>query len=226
MTLDLPSVTLAVGALGTAATGLVDTTKVFGPIGTSRVGFGFIKKTMERLLPSDAQTPDSGLVRADIMDTLLANWLNGMDSGAQIAAATSFVKLHLNPQSSAGLAEATGVDRTLLLNVAQKLKQAGTLESALTADETDTFGRFDLSVATLVDKSYQRADQLYRNVCKSLACVVAVGLAFLANCQMRPSLKWWQVLLIGLIATPLAPMVKDIANAIQTASDSLSKIKG
>jgi hypothetical protein len=226
MALDLSSATLAVGALGTAATGLVDTTKVFGPLGTSRVGFGFIQKTMGRLLPSDAETRNDGLDRADIMDTLLANWLNGMDSAAQKAAATSFVKLHLNAQSAEKLAEATGVDPTLLQSVAQKLTRAGTPESALTIEETDTFGRFDLSVAALVDKAYQRADQKYRNVCKTLACLVAVSLALGANSQINPHLPWWQVVLIGLVATPLAPVAKDIANAIQTASDTLGKVKG
>jgi hypothetical protein len=233
MALNLASVTLAVGALGTAATGLVDTTKVFGPFGTSRVGFGFIKKTMGRLLPGDTETQNSGLVQTDIMDTLLANWINGMDSAAQKAAATSFVKLHLNEESAENLAKTTGVDPNTLLSVANKLKQAAVPESALTTEETDTFGRFDLSVAALVDKAYQQADQLYRNVCKALACVIAVGLALAANYEtasstfpVHYSLPWWQVILIGLIATPLAPIAKDIANAIQTASDTLGKVRG
>jgi hypothetical protein len=233
MGLDLPSATLAVGALGTAATGLVDTTKVFGAFGTSRVGFGFIKKTMTRLLPSDASTLYSGLVRTDILDTLLANWLNGMDAGAQKAAASSFVKLHLNEASAEMLAKATYVDPALLHGVARKLKLATSPESALTAEETDTFGRFDLSVAALVDKAYQQADQLYRNVCKALACFVAVALAVAANWETTSTdtvnhhaLPWWQVILIGLIATPIAPVAKDIASAIQTASSTIGKIKG
>jgi hypothetical protein len=226
MELNLPSATLAVGALGTAATGLVDTTKVFGAFGTSRVGFGSIKKTVGRLLPLDKETQDCGLSRADIFETLLANWINGLDSAAQKAAATSFVKLHLDESSAATLAKATGVDPELLLSVAKKLKLASTPESALSIQETDTFGRFDLSVAALVDKAYQQGDQRYRNVCKTLACLLAVGLALVANSQISPPLPQWQVILIGLIATPLAPVAKDIANAIQTASDTLGKVRG
>jgi hypothetical protein len=233
MTLKLASDVLAVGALGTAATGLVDTTKVFGAFGTSRVGFGFIQKTMQRLVPADSETQGSGLGLSDILDTLLANWINGMDSASQEAAATSFVKLHLNEQSAESLARATGVDPALLKSVAIKLKQAGALDSALTAAETDAFGRFDLSVAALVGRAYQQGDQLYRNVCKGLACVVAVALALIANYETASStstaalaLPWWQAILLGLIATPLAPIAKDIANAIQTASDTINKIKG
>jgi hypothetical protein len=233
MSFSLASATLAVGALGTAATGLVDTTKVFGNFGTSRVGFGFIEKTMGRLLPDDAKTQNDGLNRTDILDTLLANWINGMDSAAQVAAATSFVKLHLSEQSAALLAKATGVDSNLLTSVAKKLKQANTPQSALTAEEADTFGRFDLAVAALVDKSYQRGDQRYRNTCKALACLAAVALATAARFGMEHSgppatylPSWTETILVGLIATPLAPMAKDIANALQTASDTLGKIRG
>lgn len=144
MELDLASATLAVGALGTAATGLVDTIKVFGPSVTSRVGFGSMKKTTRRLPPGDTETKNDGLVRADIIDMLLANWINGMDSAVPVAAATSFVKLQLNDQSAENLA---------LARLARKLKQAGTPESALTTDERDTFGSFDLSVAAFVEKA-------------------------------------------------------------------------
>jgi len=225
MALDLYQATLAVGALGTAATGLVDTTKVFGPYGTSRVGFTFIKTALNRLLPIDSDAEHSGLIREDILDTLLANWLNGMESGAQKAAAASFVKLHLNAQSADALAAATHVDPDTLKAVASKVAMAGKPEGALTAEEADTFGRFDLAVAALIDKAYQRADQRYRNVCKTLACVVAVVLAVISNGQMG-KLPTWQAVMIGLIATPLAPIAKDLASAIQTASTTLAKVKG
>ena len=225
MALDLPQATLAVGALGTAATGLVDTSKVFGAYGTSRVGFAFIKKTIERLLPIDSNMQHGGLIRSDILDTLLANWLNGMDSASQKAAAASFVKLHLNAETASKLAHATNVDPTTLNSVAAKLAMAGNPEGALTAQETDTFGRFDLAVAALVDKAYQRAEQRYRNTCKFLACVVAIALALIANTQIESHLPIWQAILIGLVATPLAPIAKDIASAIQTASNTLGKVK-
>jgi hypothetical protein len=226
MALDLPQVTLAVGALGTAATGLVDTSKVFGAYGTSRVGFTFIKKTIDRLLPIDSNAQHGGLVREDILDTLLANWLNGMDSASQKAAASSFVKLHLNTDTAPMLARATNVDATTLNSVANKMAMAGKSEGALTTEEADTFGRFDLAVAALVDKAYQRADQRYRNTCKFLACLVAIALALLANTQIESHLPIWQAVLIGLVATPLAPIAKDIASAIQTASNTLGKVKG
>ena len=112
MAINWYQATLAIGALGTAATGLVDTTKVFGG-GISRAGFGYIKHLIARTvgLVSDAQ-PGAGLATGDILDTLLANWMNGMETGAQKAIAKSFIKLHLNPATAAAFARETNVSRT------------------------------------------------------------------------------------------------------------------
>jgi hypothetical protein len=215
--------TLAVGALGTAATGLVDTTKVLVGGGMSHVGFGYIKQLIARTVGkvSDAQ-PGAGLATGDILDTLLANWINGMETGAQKAIAKSFIKLHFNPGTAAALAGQTNVDPDALKNVAQKLASV----TSLTPAESDAYGRFDLALSAMVDRAYERADQLYRNSCKFLTCVIAVGLAFLGNTQLNAPLPVWEVLIVGLIATPLAPVAKDIANAIQTASDAVKSVKG
>jgi hypothetical protein len=214
--------TLAVGALGTAATGLVDTTKAFAG-GISRAGFGYIKQLIGRTvgLVSDGQ-PGAGLATGDILGTLLANWMNGKDTGAQKAIAKSFIKLHFNPATAVALAAQTNVAPDTLASVAQKLASV----TALTPAESDAFGRFDLALSAMVDRAYERADQFYRNWCKVLAAGIAVGLAFLGNWKIGTPLDWPEVLIIGLIATPLAPMAKDIANAIQTASDAVKSVKG
>jgi hypothetical protein len=214
--------TLAIGALGTAATGLVDTTKVVAG-GMSRAGFGYIKQLIARTVGkvSDAQ-PGAGLATGDILDTLLANWMNGMDTGAQKAIAKSFIKLHFNPGTAAALAGQTNVDPNALKSVAQKLAAV----TSLTPAESDAYGRFDLALSAMVDRAYERADQLYRNSCKALACAFAIALAFLGDAQLNWTIPGWQALIVGLVATPLAPMAKDIANAIQTASDAVKSVKG
>ncbi len=224
MAINWYQATLAVGALGTAATGLVDTTKVFGG-GMSRVGFGYIKQLIARTVGkvSDAQL-GAGLATGDILDTLLANWMNGQDTGAQKAIAKSFIKPHFNPGTAAALAAQTNVDPDALKNVAQKLASV----TALTPAESDAYGRFDLALSAMVDRAYERADQSYRNSCKALATVLAVGLAYLGNLSLATAdqVGWWVPLVIGLIATPLAPVAKDIANAIQKASDAVKSVKG
>jgi hypothetical protein len=222
MAINLPDATLAVGALGTAATGLVDSTKAFSG-GISRAGFGYIKQLIARTVPAGPNAqPGSGLGTDDILNTLLANWMNGMDPGAQKAIAKSFIKLHFNPATAAALAAQTNVDPAALASVAAKLAAM----QPLTNQESDTFGRFDLALSALVDRAYERGDQFYRNCCKILACVFAVVLAWLGNRALETHLYHSEILIIGLVAAPLAPMAKDIANAIQTASDSLGKLKG
>ena len=232
MSINLIQATLAIGALGTAATGLVDTTKVLAG-GMSRAGFGYIKQLIARMVGQPAAAaPGTGLTPADIHETLLANWMNGMETGAQKAIAKSFVKLHLNPATAAALAKETNVDAQALVSVAQKLTAVDTQGSAqnsgLTTVESDAYGRFDLALSALIDRAYERADQFYRNSCKALACLIAVGLAFAGNYALPQELQLpsWQLVIVGLIATPLAPVAKDIANAIQTASDAVGSVKG
>jgi hypothetical protein len=204
----------------------------------SRAGFRYIKQLIARMVdkPGGAQQggaqPGTGLRTSDILDTLLANWMNGMETGAQKAIAKSFIKLHLNPVTAMALAKETNVDAKTLVSVAEKLTavdtQRSTPDSGLTPMEADAYGRFDLALSALVDRAYERADQFYRNSCKALACFIAVGLAFAGNYALPEAqhLPYWQVVIIGLIATPLAPVAKDIANAIQTASDAIGSVKG
>jgi hypothetical protein len=222
MAINWYQATLAIGALGTAATGLVDTTKVFAG-GMSRGGFGYIKQLIARTVGrvNDAQ-PGSGLATGDILDTLLANWMNGMETGAQKAIAKSFIKLHFNAATAGFLARATNVSPDALTSVAQKLASVQPLDPA----ESDAFGRFDLALSAMVDRAYERADQYYRNSCKALASIFAIVLAYIGNAQLPTPLPGWEVLIVGLIATPLAPVAKDIANAIQTASDAVKSVKG
>lgn len=219
MAINMPQAVLAIGALGTAATGLVDSTKAFSG-GISRAGFGYIKQLIQRTVP--ANQSGAGLGTNDILNTLLANFMNGMDTGAQKAIAKSFIKLYLNPTTAAALAAQTNVDPAALTEVATKLAAM----QPLTSEQADTYGRFDLALSALVDRAYERADQFYRNWCKVLACIFAIVLAYLGNRALATTLPRWEIVIIGLVATPLAPMAKDIANAIQTASDSLSKLKG
>lgn len=239
MSIDLMQAILSVGAVGSASTGLVDSTKVFAG-GVSRAGFGYIKRLIARTVPRGdeagknrsrqsgategkiLQGGASGIGSKDILDTLLANWMNGMETGAQKAIAKSFIKMHFNTSTAESLALETNVDRDRLRSVASKLSSLAPLES----DEADAFGRFDLSLSGLIDQAYERADQFYRNSCKVLAAVFAVLLALAGDYSLHWILSPWQAIVIGLIATPLSPIAKDLANAVQKASDAVRAVKG
>src|SRR5438105_9866405 len=179
MPLDLEQATLAVGALGTAALALVDTTKVVGG-GISRAGFRYIKDVASRLVLLATPTGPAGLHGDDIVATLRANWMNGVSMADQKAAAKALIKLHFTPSTAAQLARETNVDPAILASVASKLSSA----TPLTLEESDVYGRFDLAIAAMLDYAYQRGDQFYRNSCKTLAAVFAVALAVAGNQEL------------------------------------------
>jgi hypothetical protein len=84
---------------------------------------------------------------------------------------------------------------------------------------------------TLLDEAYQRADQAYRNTCKVVAGGVSVVLAVLGGwVQAHTSWAylWSQDLAIaaltGLIATPLAPIAKDLASAVTAGANAIQSI--
>ncbi|GAA3751336.1 hypothetical protein [Terriglobus aquaticus] len=223
------AITAAIGGLGTAAYGLVDATKSIA-FGVSNVGFGVIAKVMATLIPeatpeaaAAASTGEPPLAPAlslrSVLVSLKSNWVNGVTKDDQIAIAKSLVKLAVRPSAVASLAALTGVDATVLASVFGKIARG----AALLPEETDVYARFDLIVTTLLEQAYQRADQQYRNAAKVLAAALSVVLAAAgAYCLgERGAQEYGRALLIGLIATPLAPVAKDVASAIQAGAKAV-----
>lgn len=217
MAINIPDCISSIAGLGTASYALVDCSKaVWG--GVSRLGFGYIKKVITRLLPRDLYKK-SLLPAKQTQDTLWANWINGTSLADQKAIAKTFVKLHLNKETAKHLAKETGVDSDTLEKVAEKYANGGKLDD----QETNVAGRFDLMLSTILDEGYQRADQAYRNWAKLCAMGVAVVIAFLGGYSIYDksfqnylcSKEMGTALLIGLLATPLAPVAKDLSSALQ-----------
>ena len=208
---------LAIGSLGTAAYGVVDVSKAFGG-GISNRGFGDIKKVISQFIPvATGQNTASALSLASVLSTLRSNWLNGMALADQKSVAKALIKLNLNDASASKMAAATGVDEKVLSSIAAKLPTGTKLEQT----ETDAYGRFDLLLSASLDQGYQRADQRYRNSAKLLAVPVAVLLALLGAWAISIHLTnsdIWRAIAGGLLATPLAPIAKDLASAIQAGS--------
>jgi hypothetical protein len=204
---NVGNIVAAIGALGTASFGLVDAAKAFG--GPSLIGFGFIDDGVKPFSRDEAD-------RRRLCGTLRGNWINGTALGEQKAIAKSLVKLRLSPGSAAAFAAATGVEAAALQAVAQKIATQQPMDAA----EADTFGRFDLGLSALLDDAYNHADQRYRNTAKLIATIVSVVLAIAGLVIINP--EHWRdprdlaiAVLCGLVATPLAPIAKDVASALQ-----------
>lgn len=227
---NLPDIITAIGGLGTAAFGLLEAAKPVNPW-INRIGFGGIRQTITRLAPPDANgaPPVNALPRAGILESLLANWINGTDLGSQKAIAKSLIKLHMSAANAAALAKATNVDGATLEQVAGSMVTG----TSLTQPQSDAYARFDLIVTAQLDECYQRADQIYRNWTRALAAIIAVALSFIGGWSLSAgsfSAYWHsplpgQAMLIGLLATPLAPIAKDLSVALTTAVNTLQMVK-
>ena len=204
----------AAAALGTAAFALVDASKAFFA-GASNFGFGHIKHVVRRFIPASGNSLNA-MPLDDVLDTLHANWINGTALAGQKAIAKSLIKLRFNEASAAALAAAAGVDKDALAGAAKNQAKG----KPLTPAEQDVFGRFDLILTAALDEGYQRADQTYRNRSRVCAILVAIGLAVFGAWAIAPSADYlgstlfWKAMLAGLVATPIAPIAKDLTSGL------------
>jgi len=222
---DPGAVIAAIGGLGTAAYGLVDTSKaVLG--GASNPGFGHIRSTVQPLLPEQS---GSVFGSQQILDTLRANWLNGVAKAEQKAAAKALIRLTLTQNNASRLARATDVDPEALKRIAGRIATGEDLEP----QDINLLGQFDTVLSAVLDTGYERADQLYRNSAKAFAAVTAIVLALTGGGLLSRDgivdYLWSRdallALLIGALSVPLAPIAKDLSSALSSAIGAVAGFK-
>ncbi|MBY3544799.1 hypothetical protein HFN69_22025 [Rhizobium laguerreae] len=218
---DFGNILAAASAVGTTSFGLVDSTKAFKG-GISNAGFGHIETAVDGFRPALAVVNPG-----DPFQTMKANWLNGVPKDDQKAIAKSLVRLGITPTTAANLATAApGVDRTLFAAAAVKVN-AG---EELTEQEINMLGRFDAILDARMDAGFERADQLYRNASKLLAAAISVVLSVAGMIVVQKGVPdapdFFLALMVGLLATPLAPIAKDISSALSTTVAALKSVKG
>lgn len=220
--MDIPEAVAAIGALGLASYALVDATKLGAKGGVSNSGFGFVEYAIQQLLPKENRTAKlkDSMAPRTLLDILHANWIGGMPLGDQKAIAKSLIKLRLTMDTAEKFGETTGVDKNVLKKVAEKMNNG----EDLVPTEANVLGRFDLALSALLDEGYQRADQKYRNATRVIAMFVSVVIALFGGWVFTEtgdvktyfgSKDMWTAFLCGLFATPLAPISKDLASALQ-----------
>jgi hypothetical protein len=206
----------------------VDALKTLPNGGISNAGYAFIEQALQSLFTGQTRIAASGDMKR-LFDTLHGNWINGTPVADQKAIAKSLIKLRLNETTADAFAQATSVDPATLRTVGEKMSVGTKLEP----NETNVLGRFDLALTAILDDAYQHADQKYRNASKLAAMIVATILAVfggLAISTKTPaSFLWspdmWQSLLAGLLATPLAPISKDLASALAAGVKAAQAIR-
>jgi hypothetical protein len=217
---NVGNIVLSIGALGTASFGLVDATKAMGSGGISNCGFNFVKAAVH---PFDDE--QATIASPKIVTTLHSNWINGSPLSDQKAIAKSLIKLRFSKANARRFAAATGGDPGLLENVADKIART----QAMSPAESDAYGRFDLTLTAMLDEAYNRADQKYRNMAKVTASAFAIVLAIVGLFAINPegaTLRDFSLaFLCGVLATPLAPIAKDVASALQAGVKVAQAIK-
>jgi len=217
---DLSSLMAAIGGLGTASFSLVDATKVGPNGGISNAGFGLIERSVAQLFPSAsrAASPASSDERR-LLDNLHGNWINGVALADQKSAAKSLIKGRLSPDTARTFAAATSVDAKTLADAAALIAKG----APLAPEHNDVLARFDVYLTAVLDEGYQRADQRYRNWSRVLAMIFAIALAVVGGLAIYAegsivdylrSGKVWVAVICGVIATPLAPVSKDLTSAL------------
>lgn len=221
------SVITAMGALGTAAFGLVDATKAFGG-GISNIGFSAI---LAALKPFEA-----ALMQAtpNWRATLRSNWINGAAKDDQKTAAKTLIRLGISAANVNALATAGHVDPIELQHALTAIEQG----AALSVADAQLLGRLNAVIDAAMDAGYELGDQHYRNASKLTAGLVAIGLAvwagflvqnlpFAAALDVNPQeyigsrLFWW-ALFAGAISVPIAPIAKNLASSLQDAAATVT----
>ena len=214
---NLGSIIAAVAGLGTASMGLVDATKAFAG-GPSNFGFGHIKNSITHFLPAAGAPLSSTAVLA----ALKANWVNGVPKADQKAKAKALIHLRLTPTTAPALGTAAGVDGTKLKSLADKIASG----TAAMPEEINVLGQFDAVLSAVLDDAYERGDQIYRNRTKLLATIVSTILGLVGGWLIGGASENILVgLIVGIIATPLAPVSKDLASSLQSAVTAVQAVR-
>jgi hypothetical protein len=209
----------ALGALSTAAFGLLDSTKAFWG-GVSNVGLGHLRTALKPFDPALAAAvgEDNGWT------TVRANWVNGIPKPDQKATIRALIKLGLSPATARSIAQAAHVDPAALEAAAKKLAVGKDLTDA----DLNVLGRMNAVIDALLDAAFENADQQFKNVSRVLAGAVAIGLAIAAwalwpDVASKPEL--WAAIGVGLLAVPVAPVAKDLTSALSAAMRALKAAK-
>lgn len=213
---DVGAALAGLGALSTAAFGLLDAFKAFDG-GPSNIGAGRIRaalmpfrSALEAALGADGWWP-----------VIRANWTAGVAKADQKMKAQALIKLGLNAGNAPQIAAATHVDAAALTAAITKIETG----AALSDSDLNVLGRMNATIDALLDSAFERADQQYRNVSRLLAGGLAVALAFGAR-EFWPAAAGappsaLATLVVGLTAVPLAPIAKDLTSGLSAAMQAL-----
>ncbi len=226
----LGTLVLATGALGTAAFGVVEGLK------WTRVGtLGFDKLTgllgeslwacLKRAYGPNHEVYIKALYR---QDRTAGDLPRALRQGARIG---------LSADLAAELTKEFG--EVVTGDCLKEIVEAMADGEELSDEQRGRLGRFELAVDARIDAAMAQANAAYVGYVRMLASGIAVALALFAASilagESGPSFAGWKecflcslnyyfrALLVGLAAVPLAPIAKDLVNALKAAGDAIRR---
>jgi len=230
---------LAVGALGTAAFGIVDGLKMipwidlagFERLFSRRVARGgrrwptVIRGNLDPLMPALELA-----YGADVIEVLKAQYRSARGQGDLPRTLRQGTRIGLGLMSEADvarLAQALGLPPDTARTVGRVLVATRDVRPpalgqaavppmpAVTADDRAALARLETAIDARIDAALVLAETLYVTQTKLVASVVALGIAIGVGAMLHAS--WPLRIIVGLAAVPLAPVAHDAATAIQQA---------
>jgi hypothetical protein len=202
---DFGATILATAALGTAAFGIVEALKGT-PLGEA--GFASIKKLLGPLMLTlrTAYGQD--------YEALLLGQYRG-DSAELARTLRQGVRVGLTTEHTQKVAEFLGTVDGDSLEAAVRMAESG---GDLPAELRNVIGRFELAADARIDAGLAKARSVYANTLRVTASILALGIAGVVGMALG---RFWQGMLVGLCAVPLAPVAKDLVAALQAATTAL-----
>ena len=231
---NLGTMVLATGALGTAAFGVVDGLKTWR-IGLS--GYDQLRGTMGDSL-FDALEKAYGAKTEEILQ---AQYRNGRKAGTLPKTLRRGVRIGLTTENAEKIGNELGTVDGRDLNSAAEMALSG----ALAAEEEDekkkkekernreVIARFELAADARIDAALSLAEAKYKGLMRVYASITSIAFAliaaFLINYEGTAAgaelkfdgLLYLQALIVGIAAVPIAPVAKDIAKSLQSATKAL-----
>lgn len=201
---------LATGALGTASFGIVEASKWLSLVGeagfsAAHTRLGSLTATLSVAYGRDYESMLRGLYRGDQRD-LTRTLRQG-------------VRVGLTAANAAAVASFLGsIDGAQLAAVAGKAQSGGTLSD----DDRSLIGRYELAADARIDAALAVANADYAGTARILASAVSLLIAVATQRALGDdAVPLTTAILVGIAAVPLAPIAKDLASALQSASKAL-----
>jgi len=238
---NLGTTALAIGALGTAAYGIVDGLKFCSWIdlaGFERLFSGGgkaggrmwpikYKATLDPLLPSL-----KAAYGADAMDLLKSQYRSGRSKGdlprtlrQGVRIGFSMIEAEKIVSAAVGLGLAKSMAMLAADTIKHSLEQPPALgeepkpEVTVTAEQRSALARLETAIDARIDADLAMAEVEYVTQAKIWAMIVSIGIALWVGWLLNQS--WAASLVVGITAVPLAPVAKDLATALQSAVKAL-----